>query len=158
MRWKHFSFIHFSFFIKKKLSLLFQHALLPRVVIKRVWMTRTSPFIWKCFILLNFLVQWKTWNTLFIYFIYNCASNKDKHFSTSHAAFQGNLLARKLQAGTWSESVWYEFTGSELRDCLPFQGISRVEGCGKTRVTGCLERTIILVQKSVTLYESYGKR
>ena len=55
--------------------------------------------------------------------IYNCASNKDKHFSKPHDAFQGHFLARKLRAGTGSESVWYEFTGSELRVCLLFQGI-----------------------------------
>ena len=55
--------------------------------------------------------------------IHNCASNKDKHLSTPYAAFQGHFLARKLQAGAGSESVWYEFTGGELRVCLPYQGI-----------------------------------
>jgi hypothetical protein len=32
-------------------------------------------------------------------FIYNCASNKDKRFSTPHAAFKGHFLARKPRAG-----------------------------------------------------------
>jgi hypothetical protein len=44
------------------------------------------------------------------------------HNRRTNSAFQGHFLARKLRAGTGSTSIWYEFTGSELRIWLPFQG------------------------------------
>ena len=82
----------------------------------------TSPFIWRCFTLLNVLV-WdiqfqlsEELETLYYYFFYLIVLKIKTSISL-------HFLASKLRAGTGSTLGRYEFTGAELRVWLPFQGI-----------------------------------